>query len=410
MKRVLALLLCIIMVYSLAACGTKNPDNSESPDVNVTQPSEVPDETPDETTDEAVQDESVEETTIRENGQLPENAGDLTDAELKHYIGKVMQAIITLDVETVKEYASESSADMIESVKNDDVYRAMWEQSIGQSVYLEDSHMLVYKDPEFIFSAWLTDAYKHNESLKTEIEDYTEEEIVAIFNRYVDKAPYIADEINLGDDFDIDIENGRIVIDCDKCFAETPWYSLSNVGGPNPIARSSEGLAMLAFGDNCLVICLGLDYLNEEGLYIWDEYITGDLSSITAVVDAATGYNINTVIEGTDNYIMVQWYQHFYKDAERVAKIQAWMDEFVMIRRAIGTVWVYIPAELTATYPYYTITDAEKDLIKDLNIYIKSGIHPLDANTKEECYPLYEVIAQMSRLGAIEWMNDIGPV
>lgn len=412
MKRLIALLLCLCMVFALTACGNDSKEPSKPQDKpSATEPA-PDDSTPtdgENDVTEPSEGSDVTEDTIRENGQLPESAKDLTRAEKKYYIGKVMQAIIDLDVETMNEYASDNSAYMIRSVKEDDVYRAMWEKSIGQSLYMEDSHMLIYKDPDYICGAWMTELGKTGGTMKANIDDYTEEEIVAVFEKYYEKAPYIAVKVDIEDDFDIDIEDGKIVIDCNDCLASTAWDELADVCVPHPISRSAEELAQLAFGSHAGNMSLGLDYIKNEGFTMWEAYITGDLGSIVAALDSTEHYDMNIEITDTTNQLMEMVYQHFYKDAERVAKIQAWMDENVLIVRDVSSVHIYAAAETEETYPYYELTDAEKAELDGLKIYVKNSVHKHEANTDNEFYPFYEVVAQMARLGAIEWMSEGGP-
>lgn len=405
MKRVFVLLLCLAMVFSMAACGndaTEPTKPQETPGISESTPDEPTsgETTPDDT---EPSNPVVDENTVRPNGELPEDEDDLTRAEVNHYIGKVMQAIINLDVETMKEYANSHSAYMIKAVKEDDVYRAVWEKTIGKSVYLEESNMLVYKDPQFVFTSWLTDLYKNGDTLKAAAEEYTEEEIVAILDKYIDKAPYLANELDIEDDFKIDIEDGKIVIDCNDCLGATPWDRLSDISVPHPTVRTGKDLACLAFGAHCEV-SLGLDYINTNGFTIWEALVTADLDKIVTAFDNAP-YDMNIEITSTTNHLYEFIYQTYYKDAEKRAKIQDWMDEHVMILRSLSSVWVYIPAELTDTYPYCTLTDAEKDLIKDLNIYIKEGVFEFQANTSNEFSPFYEIVVQMSSFGAIEWIK-----
>ena len=407
MKKVIALLLCLVMVFAMAACSNDNKDPSQPQETPGTSESPPAETMPDESTPDDTEPSEPSEDTIRENGSLPADEDDLTNAEVKHYIGKVMQAIIKLDTETMNELASDNSAYMIQAVKDDEVYRAVWEKTIGQSVYLEESATLVYKDPQFVFASWLTDLYKEGGALKAETKEYTEAEITAILDKYIEKAPYIADELDLEDDFDIDIEDGKIVIDCNECFAETPWDELSDVSVPHPTVRTGEDLARLVFGAHCEV-SLGLDYIKKDGFTIWEAFVTADLGSITAAFDKAP-YNMNAEITDTTNQLMEIIYQTYYKNAEKCAKVQAWMDENVMILREMSTVYVYIPAELEDTYPYYSLTEEEKEQIKDLNLYIREAVHAHEANTDDEFYPFYQIVAQMARLGAIEWISEGGP-
>lgn len=255
----------------------------------------------------------------------------------------------------------------------------------------------------------MTELGKTGGAIKADIDDYTEEEIVAIFEKYYEKAPYIAVEVDIDDDFDIDIEDGKIVIDCNDCLASTEWDELADVCVPHPISRSAEELAKLAFGSHADNISLGLDYIKDEGFTIWEAFITGDLGSIVTAFDNATEYDMNAEITDTTNQLMEMVYQHFYKDAERVQKVQLWMDENVLIVRDVGSVHIYAAAETEKTYPYYELTDAEKAELDGLKIYVKNSVHKHEANTDHEFYPFYDVVAQMARLGAIEWMTEGGP-
>ncbi len=424
MKKIFALLLCLLMTLSLVACdGDENSDAGNSSAGSIA-PSTSHDESNlyESTSDESAADESianestanestedgtessesVAEDTIRPNGELPKNKKDLTRAEMNHYIGKVMQAIITLDVETMKEYANENSERMIRSVKEDDTYRLVWEKTIGKSIYLEESHRLVYKDPNFIFASWLTDVYKNGETLRARTKDYSEEEIIAILDKYIDSAPYVTDDLDIEDNFDIDIEEGKIIIDCRDCFNETPWYSLNDVSVPHPISRDSEDLARLAFGEICEV-ALGFDYIKNHNFTIWEAFVTADLDTIAAAFDKAP-YGMNAEITDETNQLYERVYQTYYKDDERRAKIQKWMDENVIILRDLSSVFFYIPAEMTKTYPYYTFTDAEKEQIKDMNLYICPTVHSLQSDRIDEFNPFFEIIEQMVTFGELEWL------
>ena len=307
----------------------------------------------------------------------------------------------------MNELASDNSAFIIRSVKDVEVYGPMWEKTGGQSDYLEESHMLVYKDPEFIFASWMTDAYSNGETLKASLEEYTEEELIAVFDKYAAKAPYVAVEIDF-DDFDIDLEEGKIKIDCNECFAATEWDELSDIGVPHATVRTAADLGHLLFGAHSDT-SLGLDYISAEGFSIWNAYITGDLAQITAAIDASTAYDMNAEITDTTNQLMEMVYQHYYKDADKAAAVQAWIDENVMILRDMSTVLFYIPAELNDTYPYYTLTDTEKAQLADVQIYIRENVHRHEANSDSEVYPFYQIVAQMARLGAIDWMSEGGP-
>ncbi len=415
MKKIFSLLLCLTVLFSMAACSNdgneENPPETpkayeSAPDTSASDISESDTSIPGESTSDENK-PTTDNNTIRPNGELPESALDLTKDEVQHYTGKVMQAIIQLDVDTMEELASDDSVYLIRSVKEDDIYRTMWEKTIGKSIYLEESNMLIYKDPQYIFAGWLTDAYKNGEALKSKIDDYTEEEIIAISDKYVDKAPYIATKIDIEDDFEIDIEDGKIVIDCNDCLSATAWDELSDVGVPHPISRSGEDLAKLAFGVNC-EISLGLQYIEKDGFTIWKSLITGDLSAIVAAYDAAADYDLNAELTGT-NMLWETVYQHYFKKDENVSVVQQWINENVTIFREISSVYVYIPASLEKTYPYYTLTDAEKDQLKDVDIFIRSNVHEHQKNTKSEFDPFYDVIAQMVRLGAIDWYTDGEP-
>ena len=73
MKRILALLLCLVMVFSLAACGGNEKPNDTKPGT-----SESGDKTPTENvgdTDGDIDEKPVE--TIRPNGELPNNERDI---------------------------------------------------------------------------------------------------------------------------------------------------------------------------------------------------------------------------------------------------------------------------------------------------------------------------------------------
>ena len=167
MKRLLALLLACLMMFSLVACG----NNSDKPDAPtdggaIEQPVDKPDDTkPSEestTPDSEDTTEPSEEPTdtIRENGQFPEDKNDLTEVELEYINGdlydKIVKAVIELDMDVLREYTSSQYLYGFERINENEKFRTMYLNTIGKSIYLPESRYIVKVDTQYVFAKWHT--------------------------------------------------------------------------------------------------------------------------------------------------------------------------------------------------------------------------------------------------------------
>lgn len=403
MKRILAFLLCMVMVFALCACGNDEATPTEkSPTNPVTAPStptennnatEPTQDNPDSTTP----DEEVSDDTIRENGKLPNDPSKLTSAEEKHYLGEVIQAIIDLDVETLEDLADSNSVNCIRYIRDNENYRKAWNKTVGQSIYLEDSKYIAHRDPQYIFANWITSVYNKNETLKGFIYNYSEEELLQILDTYGSNAPYVISEI---DDYFIDVVDGKISISCNQVLQDAGWDTLSDMGFYGWAGKENEQLARIIFGAGC-GIANGLDEINKNGFTIWQDMLTGNVNKIVAAFDKATGYDLNEPITSKLGQFNARYYQAYYKNVDNAAKIQDWMNENVQILRDTSNILVYMRIRTIDDALYY-ITEEERAEIQHLELYCAMIVWGFQANTEAEFIPFYEIAEEMLHLKKLE--------
>lgn len=200
MKRLLALLLACLMMFSLVACG----NNSDKPDTPtdggaIEQPIDKPDDTkPSEestTPDSEDTTEPSEEPsdTIRENGQFPEDKNDLTEAELEYINGalydKVVKAVIELDMDVLREYTGSQYLYGFERINENEKFRTMYLNTIGKSIYLPESRYIVKVDTQYVFAKWHTGLLLTNGVVPASVADITHEQVDSIYENIYKNAP-----------------------------------------------------------------------------------------------------------------------------------------------------------------------------------------------------------------------------
>ena len=125
----------ITILFSLCACGG-HTTSTQSGTTNSTEPTiEKNNET------EIIQKPEG----IRENGKLSNE--DLTDEEFKYYFSLAINALIKLDLETLKPLILEDEYNALKKVSDDENLKNLWDKTFGQSLYMEESYMLIGKSP-----------------------------------------------------------------------------------------------------------------------------------------------------------------------------------------------------------------------------------------------------------------------
>jgi len=412
MKKVLSLILVGVMMLSLVACGNNNNSNDEkdlnnkennavinqdNEDMNNVEDSYDEADTSSEN-DNNLTEEDVEIVGIRENGQLPENKEDLSDAEISHYLNVVVNAAIDLDMETLKEYIDEDIYSSFESIYNDEEYKAMWQKTIGNMIYLKDSRYLVGKNINHIVSMWYTDSWKKNIEMPEEAKYFTREQTKEMYETYYDKAFYIAKELG---DYNIELEEGKIRFEIDDIFEDMGYGNIKYDLAPSSwtYEGSGENYAHLLVGEQAENLNLGYDYIYNDGKSFGnlDIFLSESLEDDVDYFKTQTKYDINS-----DSSIYVEWFNHYYLNSETRKIIQEWKNENVIILRDLSSVTAYIKSNVDETYPYYTFTDEEKEFIRDFELCWEERIFDWYTEDADELEIHFGIVDRMIQDGLLE--------
>lgn len=385
-KRILSLVLASVMVLSLCACGSSNDKKKE-------------DSTKTENTETVKGDEDSEEIVdgIRKNGELPGDIEDFTEDELKFYLNDVITAAIELDLEKLEEYLyDEGDLEDFQNVVNNKDYQAMWKKTIGETVYLKNSIHLVGKSPIYVFSKWYTDQAKMGAELPEDVYDLTMEQVDDIYEKYYKDAIYVAEEVDFEDDMDIHIEDGKIKFEIDGLFESLGYETIGKMAD---YGNYANGYVKMVFGEQGQHLDFGYDYITKEPFDIYPILLSGNLEEMIELIDSRTEYTFEV-----DDLSYGHAYHTYYKnDSDRVL-IKSWMEENVESYRDESSVFTFVKANIEHedSYPFYNFTDKEKELIKDLPIYVWEGTYEFDNGKSDEWSPYYEIVEQMLYFGELE--------
>ena len=143
MKKISKILILTLLVSLLAGCGNNDNKTTEEKETETISTEITSEDTQETETDELVTDSEEtttenkeDENTIRENGTFKDD-DSLNENEKKHYKNIIINAVINLDMEVLKEYLSESDYDTFEEINEHPDYKKMYQNTIGKIIYLE---------------------------------------------------------------------------------------------------------------------------------------------------------------------------------------------------------------------------------------------------------------------------------
>ena len=396
-KRLLATTMCFCMLFSMTGCRHKAKDDTiknesisnTTNQTDVTQPNETT--PPTEPISDYVVDDKGEETNIRNNGKLPSDAKNLTEAETYYYIKTVLKAAFELDIETLKIFSSnKNDVAVFEEIAANEKHKEMYLKTIGNVIYLEDSNYVVYKDPFYFYSRWFNNMVGNDKS--TIISELSKEDVDAIYDKYYEDAPYIADRIYTHD-FQFNIKDGRIYFEMDNILNVIGYKSVKDLF---PIKKNSY--SSLLFGTNHKpVIDVSFDG-SSAPKEILDIITSGDLDSMVEYINRNENYNLNDDNKDTR---YDECYQIYYKETELREMVKDWMKDNVQIYGSNYGAVTYIRANIhhKDNWPFNTFTTNEKEIIKDLPIYVDCVT--CEIGNEEEWAQYYLIVEQMIYNGAI---------
>lgn len=404
MKRVLALVLCFVMIFSMVACGNDTkPDENKKPGTSTAEPG---DKEPMENTgnsDGDIDEQPVQQ--IRPNGELPNNERDLTDAEVNHYLDIIVNAALKLDIDTLREYAkNEDDLEAYQKIIDDATTKEWYSKTIGKSVYLPSIRVLVYPEPKAVFAMWQADAFKNNEELPEDATKMSIDELTAVYEKYKDKIPYCAEDISPKYDCPIYLKDGKIYFELDEVLGITTYCSYTEDLAPSEDSWYSETqhISAYVFGYNANTTA-DFNTLLADGAYDYAmPLLTGNMDELVAYMDGLKDeYDWNASPGERDYYL--KGYKNYLKDDAIRAKVQAWMQENVISGFSSYGMDCWHKVHLDAYYLINDASDTEKALIQELPIftqdYVEGGCKASDVFSV-----YFDIISDMAESGYIEYL------
>lgn len=402
MKRILALLLCLVMVFSLAACGgNEKPDEGKKPDSSVTEPSDKEPTYNVGDSDGDIDEKPVE--TIRPNGELPNNERDLTEAEIRHYVGVIVNAALKLDLETLKEYAKdEEDLEGYQKIADDPVAKEWFLKTIGKSIYLESTGSIAYPEPEALFQMWQTHFLYTNDIPPEDVTEMSIEDLAAVYDQYKDKVPYVIEEVNPEYDCEIYLKDGRIYFELKELLGCTSYcYDIDDLC-PSEYSWESptKHIAAYIFGYDADEPTNFNELLANGAFDYALPLVEQDLSKLVTYMDGLKDeYDWNKT-PGEDDYYL-KYYQAYMKNETMRKKVEDWIKENVVCGFSGHGFDIWYKVKLDAYYQTSDLTAEEKTSLKDLPIC--GWGYESDYTKAEYVFQLYhDIIYNMTEGGYIE--------
>lgn len=222
MKKVLALILAAVMTLCLFGCNN-NTDNPE------TKPS---------TFEEEIENNTPVETKPVENGELPEDKENLNLQESEYLRVIITKALLTLDLDTLKEYITEDNYKILEEIASDSTKKDIYLKTIGTAQLLEDSNFLLVRSGSYVFTKWYSDM-KAAGTLPVKLDDLSATDIENIYTNYYLTAPY---QLILLTETEENIADGTATFDMTEAFYGIGIFDIA--------ALNTDNMLIYMFGQN----------------------------------------------------------------------------------------------------------------------------------------------------------------
>lgn len=388
MKKIFAIVLCLVMVLSLAACGGNSGNNGSNGSSGGNNGGIFGGATGAKLNDTHVNESKKMEVfleegeTITPNGSLPNNEEDVQDIDVNYYFNEAINAIIQLDEEKMRLYLEEEECDNILRVKQDKDAYALWQHTVGNLTYLPSVNSWYGRPINIMYAMWYQDQIKNNTKLPEEVVQFSYQELVDIYNTYYDKVPVVMDSFSSYDEFYI--EDGYIKFDIGSPMILIGVYQLDALMDENRIDDES---GEVSYTNNLYELVLSWesndsdwnDYeaIKEDGEYVLlDALLNRDLDAAEAIIDAADSpweYDSHE-----------EEYAKYVKNPDAKAALKKYIQESVQVYRTQDEVYLLFAIDTKVTFGSndYTFqnsaTEAERELVKSAIYYTME-----DANSHE---------------------------
>jgi hypothetical protein len=395
MKRLLALLLCLAVTLSFAACSN-------------TKPSDNPTTAP--TSTEVYNDETLPNG-IRANGYLPDDESELTDEEIRYYVGIVMNAALDLDVDTLRKYAkNEKDLEAYQRIADDPVTKTFFMETDGKSIYLESTGEIVYPECEAVFCMWYTDLWKNGKTPPADVTQLSAEELLSIYDQYSEKIPYVFNEVTEvtpESNYQISLKDGNIYFELNELLGCTSYcYDIEDLAPSEYHFNSpSKHLAAYVFGYGIDELDQTLDEsLQSRNYEFIMPMLNYDLDSLPAFMDSLQKEHDRNDDIGAAFY--AEYYKNYIKDKEQRAKVQSWMKDNLVCGFDIYSFRGWYTVSADDYYLFSELTEEDKELLKD--VWVCDWLYTTsDVSADNAFAPYCDIISMMIDSGLLEdcWNN-----
>lgn len=390
MKKIITIFLVLAMTVSLFV-GCKKTETKPANDKPQTSSNDKPQtNTPTEKDEPSTIEDDPEETgapviddsVIRPNGELPDGIGQLTSAEIEYYFKDIFYAVRDFDFEKLESYYPDGKFADLHAIYDNEEYRALWEKTIGQIIYLPKAKLMVSRSPAYAFSMWYTDAASKNAEIPENVGELPHDEVNAIYEQYFTNAPYIAAQLDYFA-IDFDVKDGRIVFTINEIFENLGFAEISDMSPRN----YQDGYGRMVMGDENY-LGLGYDYIKKEtNCPYYEEVMTLDLDKIFAVLDE------EEFKKESDFYY--QNYELYYKNDEYRPIIQDWIKENCIALRALSNVRVFMKVDPSKEWPYYLAEGEEQEQLQKLECYTMEYVREFPHDLGNTYSLFFDVIETM---------------
>ena len=199
---------------ALCLFGCKNEENPE------TKPP---------TFEEVIENNTPVETKPVENGELPEDKENLNLQEDEYINGIIIKALLSLDLEPLKDYVTEDNYTTLEAIANDAAKKDVFMKTFGTSQHLTESNFIMTRSTSYVFAKWYSDMAAAG-TLPAKLDDLTAADIENIYNNYYLTAPYQFVLLNVAEN---NINEGSVTVNISEALPSLGIYDISNLNTDN---------------------------------------------------------------------------------------------------------------------------------------------------------------------------------
>lgn len=380
MKRILALILCCLMVFSLAACGDSEDGNNKGNGGNNNNGGAISGEV----TDTRLSNKHVNESqklemfveegkTITPNGELPDNEEDVDYVDVNYYFNEAINAVIQLDEENMKLYLDEEECAAILRIKGNKEALALWQHTVGNMTFMPSLRAWYGRPMNLVYALWYQDQIQNNKTIPDNVAQLSYDDLVDIYNEYYDKVPLVVENCSSYEDFYI--QDGYIKFEMGSPMMLLGLSDLSELLDEDMYYGDREGSKRNDFLHELVMgwtphqeEWVDFEYIREDGEYVLlDALLALDIDAAEAIIDSAENpWEDEDDAEDYNTYIKTPAAKEAFKN---------YLKDYVQVYRTHDEVYMLFRIDTNVNFGQYRYlinnesTEAERELLKSAVYY-----------------------------------------